>query len=313
MPLLARPDALGDCVERLAKKAAALPHERKMTLVWTSHAALSDQQVEHLRALFASQMEMAQVRFVQGEAAPALWVSIEQTPSQIVFTARVPGDNRIGVAIEQLPRAQAGSEDDAGSNVRLEKELVWHQESRVLSAAIVDSGEGAEKRLVLLSEEALTIYQGGPGDWRSTVTKPLPGPRQTQRSARGQLLVAGERAEQAGILLPGRRCETSLTDLSPVACAAVAAEWPTGRRMALPSCATETWWLSNAGGDFASEDRLLLRDAGAGKGAPAAELALAGPVVSLSAGPNPASASVLLRNLRTGNYEVYRVALACGD
>lgn len=284
-----------------------------MTLVLQSHAALSDQQVERLRALFASQMEAAQVRFVQGEAAPALWVSIEQTPSQIVFTARVPGDSRTGIAIEQLPRAQAGSEEEARSSVRLEKELVWRQETRVLSAAVVDSGEGGDKRLVVLSEEALTIYQGQPGNWGVAVAKPLPGPRQTQRAARGELLIEGERSEQAGILLPGRRCQASLTDASPVTCAAVATEWPAGRPMALPRCGTETWWLTSDGGDFASDGRLLLRDAGAGKEAPAAEMALAGPVISLSAGQNAASATVLLRNLRTGNYEVYRVALACGD
>src|SRR6266852_9912379 len=83
---------LEDCVERLAGKAVALPHERRMSLVWTNHAALSGQRAENLRSVFAARLEGAQVRLVQGEAAPALLVSIEQTPSQIVFTATVPAE-----------------------------------------------------------------------------------------------------------------------------------------------------------------------------------------------------------------------------
>jgi hypothetical protein len=312
LPLRAQPDALGECVEHLAKRAAALPHERKMTLVWTSHAALSDERVESLRALFTAQMEAAQVRFVRGEAAPALSVSIEQTPSEIVFTARVPGDNNVGVAIEQLPRALAGTLETPGG-VRLEKELLWREETRVLSAVLLPAGEGGEQRLALLGEETLTIYQGQPGNWKMLSAKPLPGPRQPPRAARGQLLPAGESSERLGILLPGRRCETSLTDASPVACAGVAAEWPAGIPMALPGCGAQTWWLGSEGRDFVSEDRLLLREAASGRDTPVAELAVDGPVVSISPGPNAQSATVVLLHLGTGNYEVYRVAAACGD
>src|SRR5262245_50593473 len=106
-PVAARPDALGDGVERLAKKATALPHERRMSLVWTNHAALSEQRVERLRAAFAAQMEAAQVRLVQGETAPALRVAIEQTPTQIVFAATVPGEGSTSVAIEEVARSVA--------------------------------------------------------------------------------------------------------------------------------------------------------------------------------------------------------------
>jgi len=281
-------------------------------LLWTSHAALSEQRVEQLRVLFASQMEAAQVRFVRGEAAPALWVSIEQTPSQIVFTARVPGDNSTGIAIEQVPRALAGAEETPGSSARLEKELLWHEQARILSAVLLDAGESGERRLAVLGEETLTVYRGQPGNWRVASVKPLPGPRQTPRSARGQLLL-DDSGERLGILLPARRCEASLNDESPVACAGVAAEWPAGRRMTMADCGKEASWLGSDSGDFVSEDRLLLRDAADGKEAPLAELPAAGPVLSISAGPDARSATVVLFNLGSGNYEVYRVAVACGD
>ena len=68
----AQSDALEDGVERLAKKAAGLPHERRMSLLWTNHSALSEQRVERLRLAFAAQVEAAQVRLIQGETLPAL-------------------------------------------------------------------------------------------------------------------------------------------------------------------------------------------------------------------------------------------------
>src|SRR5882757_3844740 len=57
---------LEDCVERLARKAVALPHERRMSLVWTNRAALSGQRAENLRAVFAARLEGGQVRLVPG-------------------------------------------------------------------------------------------------------------------------------------------------------------------------------------------------------------------------------------------------------
>jgi len=82
----------------------------------------------------------------------------------------------------------------------------------------------------------------------------------------------------------------------------------------LPSCGTQTWWLKSDSADWASEDRLLLRSAGAGKESlPAAEMSVSGPVISISAADSAGSATVVTRDLRSGNYEVYRIALACGD
>src|SRR5260370_38360044 len=57
---------LEDCVERLAGKAVALPHERRMSLVRTNHAALTGQRAETLRAVFAARSEGDKIGLVQG-------------------------------------------------------------------------------------------------------------------------------------------------------------------------------------------------------------------------------------------------------
>ncbi len=134
--IFAHSQTLEDCVERLAGKAVALPHERRMLLVWTNHAALSGQRAENLRAVFAARLEGAQVRLVQGEAAPALLVSIEQTPSQIVFTATVPAEGGTNVAIEEAARPLVARDARPSNVLRLEKELCWQQEAKILSAVL---------------------------------------------------------------------------------------------------------------------------------------------------------------------------------
>jgi hypothetical protein len=311
---LAQSQALEEHVERLARKAAALPHERRMSLVWANHAGLSEERAEKLRGLFAAQLEAAQIRLVQGEAAPALRVSIEQTPSQIVLTASVPGEGSTSVAIEELARALVESDERPANSVRLEEELLWQQEMRILSAVLTNESAAAEKKLVVLSEDAVVVYGGESGSWKLRTAKALPGPKQPPRAARGHLMVADEKLDQVGILLPGRRCGTTLADNAAITCVAASMEWPSGRLLANPGCGAQTWWLKSDASDWTSEDRLLLRNSGAGSGAaPVAQLSVPGTVFSIGAGLNAASATVVVRNLVTGNFEVYRVALVCAN
>jgi hypothetical protein len=310
----AQPHSLEECVEHLARKSLPLLHERRMSLLWTNHAGLSEDRSEHLRMLFTAKLEAGQVRFVQGEAAPALRVSIEQTPSQIVFTVSVPAEDGARVVIEEVPRSLAGTDERPASTVQLEKELVWQQETRILSAALRTDSAAARKRLILLTEDSLLIYGDEQENWKLQTTKLIPGPKQPQRAARGQLVTAEDNLAQVGILLPDRRCDANLADDLPVTCARAIPDLPAGRLLALPACGAQAWWLKSDATDWASEDRLLLRSSGAGSDtAPVAELNFSGPVFSIAAGPNAGSATVVVRNLTNGNYEVYRVALACAN
>src|SRR6266481_7145407 len=134
--LAAQPQTLEDCVERLARKAVALPHERRISLVWTNHAALSEQRTENLRLVFTARLEASQVRLVQGESAPALHVSIEGTPSQIVFTESVPTEGNTNVVIEEIARSLVARDARPSNAIRRVKVLLLEKEGRILSAAL---------------------------------------------------------------------------------------------------------------------------------------------------------------------------------
>ena len=292
--IVAQPQALEECVEHFARKVIALPHERRMSLLWTNHTALSEQRSEHLRVLFERRLEEVQVRFLEGEAAPALRVSIEQTPSQFVFTASVPSEGNANVVIEDVARSLVGSDERPSNAIRIEKELLWQQEATILSAVLPAASASAERKMILLTEDALMIYGEEQGNWKLQTTKTLPGPKQPPRFARGQLLLAEENMDRVGILLPGRRCEevtyriaANLADDSPIACAGGGSDWPAARLLSLPACGAQTWWLKSDGTDWTAEDRLFLRSSGAAKeSAPVAELNVPGAVFSIGAGSN---------------------------
>jgi len=285
-----------------------------MVLVWANHAALSEQLAAELRSGFAAEMEGAHITLVQGEAAPALRVSIERTSSRIVFTASVPAEGSTNVVIEEVERALAGTEDPGDKTVRLEKQLIWRQEARILSAALLNVADSADKRLAVLTDETLEVYRGQAGNWKREDGKELPAPRPARRSTGGQIIASEDWPNPIGLLFPGRRCEVNLADASAISCSPENVDWPAGRLMTAPGCGLQTWWLKNEAGDFVSEDRLSLRVAGAARDSSAvAEMSFPGPVYSIAAAEDSASSTVTVRNLETGNYEVYRVALACGD
>ncbi len=313
--LCAQPQTIEEAVQRLARRAAALPHERRVTLVWTNHGAVSVQRAEELKELFVTQLEAAQIHVAQGEAAPALRVSLEQTPSRIVIAASVPGEGASNVVIEELARNLVGNDERRGSLLRLDKELIWQSDLKVLSGALRGGTAGeAQKKMLILTEEALQVYGEEQGGWKLANSRAIPGVRLGQRGARGQLLLTDENAQQVGILLPGKRCEAGWADDSPVVCAAAGPDWPSGKLLASPACGVQTWLLKSDTTDWTAEDRLLLRNSSAGRDpAPLAELSVPGPVQSIAAGPDSGSATVVVRNLSSGNYEVYRVALACGN
>ena len=138
------------------------------------------------------------------------------------------------MVIEEVARAFVGSEARASNAIRLEKELLWQQETRILSAALPASSADGEKKMILLTEDALVVYGEAQGSWTVRITKRLPpGASQPQRSARGQLLLADENISQVGVLLPGRHCETNWADDSPIACSATNTEIHPGRLLAV--------------------------------------------------------------------------------
>lgn len=133
------------------------------------------------------------------------------------------------------------------------------------------------------------------------------------RDPRGEIRFSWGRDKTSSLVLPGRVCDLEVTERIALTCHSGAQTWSDGAFIASP-CDQSVWWLQGDSGDRSVPDRLLLRNPSLPKSAPpAAALELPGPLLSLSTGQAMRSNTAVAFNLSTGNYEVYRIALACDN
>jgi hypothetical protein len=121
------------------------------------------------------------------------------------------------------------------------------------------------------------------------------------------------------IQLPGKVCEFSWEAAAEVKChgerpaSAAKSEWRGEVRLASP-CDASSWKLASSGSEPNAREVLQLVPDGARRETSAAVLTeFPGPIVGANGEQNPDSALVIARNLRTGNYEIYKITLACGN
>jgi hypothetical protein len=79
------------------------------------------------------------------------------------------------------------------------------------------------------------------------------------------------------------------------------------------SCDGTAWKLLAGESDWTRPDRLLLVGAGMKRDEAVASLEFAGPVLRVASAEDNKAALAVVFGLSSGNYEVYRVAIACGQ
>ena len=239
-------------------------------------------------------------------------VYLERTPAQVVVTADVENGSEKRELFAVIPRAGIPAESGNVSTLRLEKELLWQQSERILDAVFVRGEDGASDRLVVLQKDVLNVYEKWSGSWKEVQSKPLADATARQRGPHGELYYSLDQPDRVKIVLAGKTCQASLGDATAQSCHQNLDVWRTGMLLS-SQCNSQVWWLRSDGGDMTVPDRLeLVNPSLPATQAPVAELATAGPVFSISSGEALRADTAVVFNLSTGNYEVYRIALACG-
>ena len=83
------------------------------------------------------------------------------------------------------------------------------------------------------------------------------------------------------------------------------------------SCDETTYFLGTDKGDYTQRDRIFFSGIDASGSGPAQSdiatrsVEVPGPVLDISNGDDPKTATAVVRNLTTGNYEVYRITAVC--
>jgi hypothetical protein len=308
-----RAGSLEEAARALARQIASLAESHApLRLVWGNASSLSEAESEALRRAFVAELAGRRAPLTEEAAAPELRVSLRETPAHLLFVAAFPGAGESsGVRMVQVPRAGISVDEHAPSILRLQKELLWRQREPILDAAELPGDAARPGLLLLLGRESLALLHSEKDGWAWQDSAPLPPSPAPPRDLRGEIRLEGPRAQ---VVLPGRICDASFERKISLDCRAGSEPWRA--RVPLRSaCDAAFWQLATASSDWSVADQIRLeseheKSSGASAARP---LDLPGPVLSLSPAPENRSAWAVVWNLASGNYEVYRITLACGN
>jgi hypothetical protein len=313
-PRHSRADSLEDAVRALARKVSTVPQrERRFLLSWQNHSSLADEHSQALKYAFTDEFGAANIFEKQESSSPTLQISIEETPASYVLVAKVPTADGEATRVGRIDRGELPSAGNVDGQYHLSKQLIWQQQEPMLDA--VETGDEADGLgpLLILNRDSLSLYRHHNDSWELQDSTRIPNSEKTSRAPRGEIRFSLGNEKQDRIILPGQTCDVTISEKIDLSCRGVSPSWREGMFLSSP-CGRSLWWLRAEQSDWSKPDRLLLRNPSLPKTAPSgAELELPGPALSISTGRHMQSDTAVVFNLSTGNYEVYRITLACAN
>jgi hypothetical protein len=296
-------------VRQLADRIAAIPNLHgplRLEIHADADLAADSTWQDTLR----QELEKRHLPVTEEPSTALLKIGAAETPTQVVLTASARIADRDDVRIVTIPRAALSAPALAVAPVRLARQLVYETSDRILDAsALGNAAEGGLAVLLDRGAELFAIRLDSSGAVKQTASLAAANFRAT-RDPRGELTDKGATAE---VLLPGKICEFAWAAGKELNCRAKKTEGRTPTVLTSP-CDASNWKLEAKGDDWSSPDLLQIApDAAARAGSAALFNAFPGPILSINGELDPGSALIVARNLRTGNYEVYKITLLCGN
>jgi len=194
--------------------------------------------------------------------------------------------------------------------------MIYENPDRILDASSLGNGVEGGLALLLYRNFQFVVLRV---DLKGTVKQSVslnPTNLKPSRDPRAEITPRGN---TVSVELPGKACEFSWESPADLKCRVekpAAAEKPAWRAETLLTspCDGSIWKLFNSGSDASVKEVLQVVPDGALRESGAAVLSeFPGPIVGTNGEQSPGSALVIAQNLRTGNYEIYKITLACGN
>ena len=303
--------SLEDAVRQLAERVANIPNLRApVRLQFFQDAHFAADTGKDWQESFRAEIEKHRLTLTEDPGATLLRVGLAETPTQLVLAASARVAEKDEIRLLTLPRTAFRAANLPIAPVRIERQLVYQSSDRILDASSLWTGlEGGIVLLAYRDAELAVLRLDGTSQVTQSISLTAAGAHLT-RDPRGELTV---RANDAVVLLPGKSCEFSWTAPAEAKCHSAKATWR-GPTVLTPSCDAGGWKLLADGSDWTTPDVLqVVPDGSLREGSAALLSDFPGPILNINGEQNPASALLVARNLRTGNYEVYKITLACGN
>jgi hypothetical protein len=318
VPVLADGDVvLRETAQRLAERVAAIPGlHSSLRFEWHPDAKWSGGESNHWQEILRAEFEKRSLNLTEDAGAPPLDVFAAETPTQVVLTAKTRVSDRDEARIVAVARTLLPPSSLPVAPVRLERQMIYESSDRILDAASLGNGtEGGLAFLVYRNFEIAALRVDSRGAVKQSVLL-SPANLKPSRDPRAEMTPRGS---VVSIELPGKSCEFSWESPAEVKChpekpAATGKSIWRDATLLTSSCDGSRWKLIGSGSEPNTREVLQVVPDGALWESSAAVLSeFPGPIVGTNGEQNPGSALVVTQNLRTGNYEIYKITLACGN
>jgi hypothetical protein len=300
--------SLDDAVGQLAERIATIPNLHG-PLRLEIHADANLASDPGWQDTLRQELEKRHLTIAEEPSAILLRVGAVETPTQIVLTASVRVGDRDEVRIVAVTRAAFTAPAPAAAPVHITRQLIYESSDRILDASSLSAAEGGLAVLLYRNADLVALRLDSSGAVKQTVSLAAAAFHAT-RDPRGEISAKSATVE---VLLPGKSCEFNWTAGEEPRCRARKTEWRAPTVLA-PPCDASDWKLEARGDDWASADLLQIApDAAARTGSAALFNEFPGLILSINNERDSVSALIVARNLRTGNYEVYKITLVCGN
>ncbi|HKM81443.1 MAG TPA: hypothetical protein VJY15_10840 [Candidatus Acidoferrum sp.] len=302
-------NSLDDAARQLADRIAAIPNlHGPLRLEFHADANLAADLT--WQDTLRQELDKHRLAITEEPTASLLKVGAVETPTQLVLTASVRIGDRDDVRIVAVTRAAFTAPALAVAPVRIARQLVYESSDHILDASALGSAaEGGLAVLLYRNEDFAAMRLDSSAAVKQTVSLTAAS-LHASRDPRGEITDKGATAE---VLLPGKLCEFNWVAGEEPKCRAKKTEWRTAAVLTSP-CDASDWKLEARGDDWSSPDLLqIVPDAASRAGSVALFNEFPGPILSINGERDPVSALIVARNLHTGNYEVYKITLVCGN
>lgn len=286
----------------------------------------------------ALKTELMRLGFHAQDASSAdaqVTVTLSEGEEGYVWVAQVSGEETEQTEQTEMvavPKSKRVTATETNATVVLERRLVWEQPGHFLDFAVQLSPVGFSSTLVILEPSRLVFYSSADlKDWQPSYTLNIPSPTPRPRDISGRIDQQNGNAYTgpAGFVFrPSVRCTGGFVYPQRVQCATWSDEGLTfGTRPQVPGheqsemvllgdrCGNESVVLVTGNGDFTEPDTIqgfLIAEPNGVAVMSGAGINFDGPVIALQRDDAENGARVVVRNLKTGNYEGYIVTPTCG-
>jgi hypothetical protein len=314
LPSRMRAESLEDAAHELAMKVCVAAHKQPVKVAWRESPQPSGYWSDRRKKVFLDQISACGMEAAENSDAPILTVTIEVTPSKVLLIASSMEAVNPQIYMIEVPRASLFVARETAPATQLKRELLWQQEKPIQSALELQDPATQERFLFLLSESLFMRFdfENGVSKWMDSAQFLSLGPR--PRAAEVSLFYSHAK-ERVELVLGKTVCDLDLTP--PVSYTCTGMEVRDRTTELSSTCDESPRYLVTGKGDYTQTDRITLASA-AGVAAAADEtyrgsVDMPGPVLDISVAENAKAAAAVVKNLSTGNYEVYRITAVCSN